>query len=341
MINGFRGYEEQYPSLVYDILNYFMISITDSTPIKNRSILNFCQPNKEVNGSNNVLYQPDTIDRICRILCDKNIMTCIRSDSALGLNNNYLYCPSNIDLFRREKERLEFYFNSIVYGFPYIYNMYKSIVVPLVWEDEQGKIYMGTGFKFLDGIVTAKHCIADAKNLMIKGYMADELRGKNIYISENEDTDIAFIETKRSADIQIYSEDGEVLQEVLVMGYPRIPSFTDFLTAERATISSKAEARITPSKGTIAAYGNQYLNKIEAMLITAKICGGNSGGPVINEYGCVVGVACQVPDYTYNQDNYYDDLGYGIVVPFKYAKDIIESRNRRMPISEDYFRDYR
>lgn len=139
-------------------------------------------------------------------------------------------------------------------------------------------INMGTGFKFLDGIITAKHCITDARNLMIKGYNADELSGKNIYIAENDDTDIAFIETRTEANPQIYADEGEVLQEVLVMGYPRIPSFTDFLTAELATISSKAEARITPSKGKIAAFGNQYLNKIEAMLITAKICGGNSGG---------------------------------------------------------------
>ncbi|MBR2674794.1 MAG: hypothetical protein IKE52_04995 [Mogibacterium sp.] len=53
------------------------------------------------------------------------------------------------------------------------------------------------------------------------------------------------------------------------MGYPRIPAFTDFLTAEKASISSKAESRITPTKGSIEAYGHEYLASLEAMLITA------------------------------------------------------------------------
>ena len=200
---------------------------------------------------------------------------------------------------------------------------------------------MGTGFKFLDGIITAKHCVEDAENLQIKGYSANELNRKGIFISDNPGVDIAFIQTGQLADPILYTDNGEVLQEVLVMGYPRIPAFTDFLTAEKATISSKAEARITPTKGAIAAYGNEYLAKIEAMLITARIKGGNSGGPVINENGCLVGVACQVPDYENNDNDYYDDLGYGIAVPIKYALEIISDRKNTLEVADNFFRDYK
>ena len=63
------------------------------------------------------------------------------------------------------------------------------------------------------------------------------------------------------------------ISDVLVMGYPKIPTFTNFLTAEKATISSKAEARLTPTKGAIAAFGENYLSKAELMLITAKLEG--------------------------------------------------------------------
>ncbi len=130
------------------------------------------------------------------------------------------------------------------------------------------------------------------------------------------------------------------MEDVLVMGYPRIPTFTNFLTAELATVSSKAEARITPTKGAIAAFADEYMEKVEAMLITAKIRGGNSGGPVINEAGCLVGIACRIPDYDNNDNNYYYDLGYGIALPIRYALDIVNSKSEIIEKANDFFRDY-
>lgn len=41
----------------------------------------------------------------------------------------------------------------------------------------------------------------------------------------------------------------------------------------------------------LAAVGKEYLAYIDAMLITARIKGGNSGGPVINSNGSLVGIA--------------------------------------------------
>lgn len=103
---------------------------------------------------------------------------------------------------------------------------------------------------------------------------------------------MVFIDVGRNDAPRVWVDDGKVMQDVLVLGYPKIPGFTDFLTAEKATISSKAEARLTPTKGAIAAYGTNYLSRAELMLIIAKIRCGNSGGPVINENGCIVAVAC-------------------------------------------------
>lgn len=123
------------------------------------------------------------------------------------------------------------------------------------------------------------------------------------------------------------------------MGYPKIPAFTDFLTAEKATISSMASSRITPTVGAIAAYGEEYLAKMEAMLITAKIRGGNSGGPVINSNGCLVGVACQIPNYQ-GEIGDYDDLGYGIAVPVKYLKELIEKKPKVKTVPDNFFRDF-
>lgn len=217
--------------------------------------------------------------------------------------------------------------------------MYKGLVVPLVGEDKNGDYAVGTGFKYSNGIVTAKHCVTDVKTLRIKGYRAVDLTGKPVYISDIDGVDIAFIETGELAEPNLFSEDGKVMQEVLVMGYPKIPAFTSFLTAEKATISSKASSRITPTRGAIAACGDEYLAKIDAMLITARIRGGNSGGPVINQNGCLVGVACQVPDCNSAHGD-YDDLGYGIAVPVKYVDDIISKKPQKLPIPDDFYRDF-
>ena len=187
--------------------------------------------------------------------------------------------------------------------------------------------------------MTAKHCITDVKNLQIKGFQGEDLEGKPVYVSDNEGVDIAFIETDEFSNPMLFEEEGEVMQEVLVMGYPKIPVFTDFLTAEKATISSKASSRITPTKGAIAAFGNEYLAGIDAMLITARIRGGNSGGPVINQNGSVVGVACQVPDCDPSNGD-YDDLGYGIAVPMKYVTDIIKRKPLKLTIPAGFYRDF-
>lgn len=340
MNDYYAGYDEKYPDLIIKILDYFYISNNADLPLVDKSVMGFCN-GYQIKGKNatSFIYQPHIVDRICSRLCECNQMTRIKSDGGLGLNNNYLFAPINREYFESNKKRLSYYYNSKVYGFNYIYRMYKDSVVPLVWEKENGDYAVGTGFAYLGGIVTAKHCVTDAANLQIKGYKADELIDVKIYISDNPGLDLAFIETKRFQKPQLFCEDGEVMQDVLVMGYPKIPAFTNFLTAEKATISSKASSRITPTKGSIAAYGTEYLAQIEAMLITAKIRGGNSGGPVINSNGCLVGVACQIPNYEGDIGD-YDDLGYGIAIPVKYLNELISTKPIRLDVSADFFRDF-
>lgn len=332
----FDDYGYKYPYIIIEILEYFDISNRETGAVKDKSVLKFCEQHVV---DNTFIYQPTIVNRICKRLCEKSRLECIRSTSDLGLSDNYIFLCKDKNLFKQQRERLKNFYNCMVYGFEYIYEMYKGIVVPLVWEKENGDYAAGTGFKFLDGIVTAKHCINDVKNLQIQGYSAADLEGKPIYISDNEGIDLAFIHTKQFEEPVIYSANGEVLQEVLVMGYPKIPAFTNFLTAEKATISSKASARITPTKGCIAAFGYEFLTKMDAMLITARIQAGNSGGPVINENGCLVGIACQLIDANPENGN-YDDLGYGVAVPTNYLIDIIDRKPLQLNIPKGFFKDF-
>ncbi len=332
----FDNYDKKYPEIVIEILEYFEISNNYPDALKDKSVLKFCEQH---NDDNQFTYQPTIVNRICKRLCEKGVLECIRSSGGLGLYDNYLFFVNNQSSLINDRERLTHFYNCMVYGFEYIYEMYKDLVVPFVWEKENGDYAAGTGFKFLNGIVTAKHCIKEVTNIQIKGYKASELKGKPVYISDDEGIDIAFIETGSVAEPIIYTSEGEIMQEVLVMGYPKIPAFTTFLTAEKATISSKASSRITPTMGAIAAYGYEYLTKMDAMLITARIQGGNSGGPVINQNGCLVGVACQILDASLENGD-YDDLGYGVAVPVKYVTDIISRKPIRLSIPQNFYKDF-
>ena len=337
MSEYFGDCEDKYPELVIEIIEYFDAQNREPDPTDKKTILKFCEQHKV---GPDLIYQPQIVSRICKRLCEHGRMECLRSLGAMGINDNYLsLINTKGSSFKSSRERLKFYFNSMVYGFDYIYRMYKDLVVPFVWEKENGDYSAGTGFKFMDGIVTTKHCITGVKNLQIKGYKASDLAEKTVYISDNDGVDLAFIQTGELADPLLFTEEGEVMQEVLVLGYPKIPAFTDFLTAEKATISSKASSRITPTKGNIAAFGYEYLSKFDAMLITAKVRGGNSGGPVINQNGCLVGVACQIPDYS-NTNGEYDDLGYGVAVPVGYVTDIIVRKPKQLEIPTGFYRDF-
>jgi len=212
-------------------------------------------------------------------------------------------------------------------------------VIPIIYYAKDDNISVGTAFKIENGIVTAKHCLENAKNIAIKGFSRNELNGKEIIISENSDIDVAYISNVKVDSHTAILGNGRVPQDVMVMGYPRISGFTDFLTSEKGTISAVAlkEKQFTTTKGAITAFGKDIFSKTELMLITAKIRGGNSGGPVINQYGDVVGISCHVPAY----EGEYDDLGYGVAIPTSTIIDIISKKESFLEVCPDYFIDFK
>ena len=323
--------------LVMNLMLYFSPQYKDDSGkilgTRNKTVSDFLDRYYKEESGEYALNGFDVV-KICEILFEKNLMLKTRSDGSLGLNNSYICNLLGLENTPMWINML----NSVVYGFEYIYEINKNMVVPVVWDRGDGQYSAGTAFKFFNGIATAKHCITDSKNLMIKGFDAMSLRDKHIYVHQAEGVDVAFIEVGDNLNFNVFPEDGKVLDEVLVIGYPKIPAFTDLITAEKTSIAAKAEARQTTTTGSVVSFGMQYLMKCEMMLVTAKITGGNSGGPVINNKGSLVGITSCLA----SGEGEYDNLGYGVISPVKYLMDIVTAtENRReLTIEEGFFKDW-
>ena len=325
MVQFFDDYDVKYPDLVMDIVEFFSA--------KNRGKINeykkskklgpifcFIEKYKDTTDPNGPYpVQPSIVERICSKLCSLGIMERLRSNSNLAQLDDFIHfldINCNDEITRERNSQM---LNSLVYGFEYIYKTYKAKVKPILFEASNGDITVGSGFEIFGGIATAKHCLEGSKSIAIQGYSADVLSKAKILTHTNKNIDIAFIDISDKEQISPYVAEAKILDDVLVMGYPKIPMFTDFLTAERATISSQAIGRITPTVGNIAAQGDT-IQHTSLFLVTARIKGGNSGGPVINSRGEVVAIACADTDLS---EGDYDKLGYGVATPAKYLLEIM------------------
>ena len=323
----FDNYGLKYPNLIRDILLFFSFEgkgITKTTLQDKRSVLDFCSHTGVKNGtSTKFVYDVSIIYKICQKLADLGYLLethkeIISTGPDLGASHYYI---ANVNSKSLVYPQVQLCINSQIFGFEYIYNYYRGFTKPLIFESN-GEIRMGTAFEMFGGIFTARHCIENMNNLMILGHSGNDLNNAPIYIHQNLKIDVAFIDLKNNAPKFSYFDDGKVLQEVIVMGYPKVPTFHEFLTVEKANISS-IKSRESVLIGEIAAFGKQYISGSEKMLITAKVAPGNSGSPVINSYGGVVGI---VTENVESQDA-YDFVGYGVCETSKVMLEIVINKN--------------
>lgn len=314
----FLDYDIKYPNLVLDIIDYFSIENGD---INQKSIQKFITSYTGIKGD--IPLQPDVIGKICDRLCEFRLLSNLRKSGNMCLDDSYIYVPRNQDYRNNNPDVFRLMYNSVSYGFEYIYRNYLDRVLPIVVYTNEGET-LGTCFRLFNGLVTARHCLKDGEQRAIQGYTAEFLRNCKVYVSQDPNIDVAFIDT---GEVMLANfDDPHILDEVLVMGYPRISLFLNFCTAEKANISSMAKIRMTPTRGSILAEGKLYYPKgmPSLLLITAKISGGNSGGPIINNKGLVVGVATGLPGGETEEGM---DIGYGIAYPISVIRDIILENN--------------
>ncbi len=153
-----------------------------------------------------------------------------------------------------------------------IYAKVLPSLMTLEVENHEGKKFVGSAFlAFEEGIaVTAWHVIHDARSVSAK--FADGSRTKVIgYLDKDEKHDLALIRVEAGARPLVQVE----------AGTPRVGSRAYALGAPKGFDFSIADGLISQI---------QRVDGFQQYQISCPISAGNSGGPIVNEAGKVVGV---------------------------------------------------
>lgn len=198
------------------------------------------------------------------------------------------------------------------YGFRSIRNHFAKSVLPIDVTKKDDSKDIGTCF-IIDAhrIITAKHCIEDKRNIGILDPMGQVVTPTSIWVP-SDNTDLALIEMNYynfSSCPKFELEYGEVLEEILTMGYPPIPGFDAVQVADLSHIGGSVKV----SKGKIIAEERTLWDPEAFYLINARVKGGNSGGPIINNLGFVIGMVVNIPLNPEDQQK-IDHLAYGVAL---------------------------
>ncbi len=152
-----------------------------------------------------------------------------------------------------------------------LFELCRGSMVEINVETSEGGESLGSGF-FIEKnkIMTNYHVIDDASSIKIKDYNGKEYKVNKIY-GYNETHDIAVLGVKQS-------------------GMPLDITRVEPVTGETVyTIGSPYGYTGTFSKG-IVSLATRTMEGIDYIQITAPLSKGNSGGPLINKFGEVIGV---------------------------------------------------
>jgi serine protease Do len=225
---------------------------------------------------------------------------------------------------------------------------FAHIVLPIEVQLKGGEYSIGSCFIYDDNtIITARHCLPGTGKFRILVPGGETLSLEAVFTDIDPNVDAAVIKLDRPVfagmksfsltpkpehlgntvtdDANIIGHQsfvllgaGNVLDEVLTLDYPPIPGFDSFMVSDTSVINSS----IRSSSGKIVGCQNKLADSIDYFLINARVKGGNSGGPVFDRLGRVLGIVVEMPANCENPE-LLDSLGYGIVLPSIYLRNLI------------------
>ena len=324
--------------LVVQIYDFFKKNLTQSSnPV---TIYNFLEGKegfhfKDKDGMGRMeVGMVKYISKICSKMENDGLLMRIKVNTTENINDSYMSiyeCNfSSPEGFRRLLE--EGAYDCKYKGFPYVRYLYINSVLPIIGINHKGDNDNGTCYYIGNNcFVTSAHCIKGLSEFRIENNDGYVYPIQDVCFRAGADTgifDLALIRCKEDIKLKpLIGAEPEVLDDVLVMGFPPIPGLFTTITSETATINSIISLHQKAAAGQIITSVSSYLDKMEYLFINARVKGGNSGGPVINSYGQVVGTVVQIPfDHMGDADEgRYDIMGYGMCLPSKYTDELCQN----------------
>ena len=185
----------------------------------------------------------------------------------------------NGKFFRENGEILTNYYITWIaqcIGTEELYAKLKLPDIPDIKDDEIIPISSGTGFFISkDGTMITNNHVIEGCSQIVSIYDNQEIKSSLVNTDVKNDLAIIKSNIKPQKFYSISKKDADLLESVIIAGYP---------------LGKKISSEIKATSGTVTALAG-YDNNYAEFQTDAALNSGNSGGPIINNNGEVVGVA--------------------------------------------------
>lgn len=198
-------------------------------------------------------------------------------------------------------------------GLPYVVKRWRGSVAMVYDPTDSG---IGTGFLVApDVVATAAHVVRGLAKLEVALDGGPVLPHTDVlYPTRIKELDLALIRLAAPVPgVRPFrlSRSAELLDEVVVFGYPPVPKTDDaYLVVNRGEVS--AEVRLQGSE-------------LSALIVSCLLRGGNSGGPVVNRRGHVVGVVSEslFKQLSPEEQHLNEGLGFAAATKSQWLEDLV------------------
>jgi serine protease Do len=227
-------------------------------------------------------------------------------------------------------------YDCVVKGWGEVYRRYKDSVLPVEVVNSRDDEDIGTCF--LAGnkasLFTARHVVDGVKKFRIYNSLGQPIAIHRVVLPKRKTLDIALIlsmpnmlESASPFRVTEY----QITEEVMCLGYPPIPGFKSVLIAETGEVSANLKALA----GNVVSFNSSYLDGEQYVLVSNRIKGGNSGGPVVNNKGYVIGMVTSTSVNVENTSKVMD-LGYGLLTPKSSMMELLKGPENPNPEIEEF-----
>ena len=288
-------------------------------------------------------------NRVCEKMAEDMLLIKTSIRQCTCLTESYMSMPKDSftdpTMFERKMDYgcYDFKYN----GFALLRNHFKDSILPIVGINSKGDEDIGSAYYIGNNMfVTAAHCVSSLDKFKLLLHDTNSLNLKEVWLPKGwsiDEYDLAIILVEDTLDLKPFMcADPLVLDDVLVIGYPPISGISPVQISEVSSVGYYSNCNQKAAVGQVVAETDSYMSKLEFFLINARVKGGNSGGPVINKEGCVIGTVVQLP-FDINGGSYsgrFDIMGFGICLPSKYTDSILNNPIRKSIYKDGDFYSY-